>query len=85
MRTGRLSSRGPCNNEYRDILVRQLDDGTYEYLVGDSAVRRDGWCTLPAQELTNVRWDGPALHMHDVEDSCTDSDCEWAGTDKEVK
>lgn len=63
MRTGRLRSRNHCNNEYHDILVRQLDDGTYEYLVGDSAVRRDGWCTLPAEELANVRWDEDAFTL----------------------
>lgn len=59
MRTGTLTGRDATLQHYREILVRENDDGTVEYLVGDTAHRRDGWCTLPADELANVRWDEP--------------------------
>lgn len=56
-RTGKLRSKDATRTHYRDLLVRELDDGSTEYLVGDSARRRDGWATLPADLLRQVRWD----------------------------
>lgn len=55
--TGTLTTRDATGTWYRDLLVRELPDGTLEYLVGDSARRRDGWAALPDDLVSRVRWD----------------------------
>jgi hypothetical protein len=56
-RTGTICSMDATRTVHTTLLVRELDDGSIEYLVGDSARRKDGWAALPADFLSQVRWD----------------------------
>lgn len=83
-RAGRLRSIDATRSWYRDLLVRELEDGTVEYLVGDAAHSKDGWALL--HNTDDVQWDPPpVLHMHSPDDSCAESDCSWTGTEHERK
>lgn len=57
VRTGKLQSRDATLTHYVSLLVREFADGSVEYLVGDSATRRDGWATLPDSLAARVEWD----------------------------
>lgn len=56
-RTGTIASVDATGSVHRDLLVRELTDGSLEYLVGDSARSRDGWASMPADLKTEIRWD----------------------------
>jgi hypothetical protein len=56
-RTGIIRSMNAARNEYTKLLVREFDDGSIEYMVGDSARRRDGWATVPTNVLPEIEWD----------------------------
>lgn len=56
IRHGQIRIRDTMSH-HRSTPVRKLDDGTVEYLVGDSARTRDGWATLPGDLLRRVEWD----------------------------
>ena len=56
-RTGTIASMDATRSVHTTLLVRELTDGSIEYLVGDSAHRRDGWATVPANVLPEVQWD----------------------------
>lgn len=58
-RTGHIYSKDATLQHHTKLRVRQLDDGTIEYHVGDSAGRRDGWATMPADLVSSVTWDKP--------------------------
>ncbi len=55
-RHGTIQTKDATLSHYRSILVRELDDGTIEYLVGETAHRRDGWAEMPADLVPLVRW-----------------------------
>lgn len=57
IRTGKLPAKDATLSHHRPKLVRKLEDGTIEYLVGDSARSRDGWAALPADLAKRVTWD----------------------------
>lgn len=56
MRNGTIASIDATGSVHRDILVRETADGEIEYLVGDSATRKDGWATLPKDLHTEIVW-----------------------------
>jgi hypothetical protein len=60
-RTGRIWSADATLSHYRSILVRTQEDGSIEYLVGDSARSRDGWAALPANLESRVEWDARTI------------------------
>jgi len=61
MRTGTIKTVDATGTYHSTTLVRVADDGSVEYLVGDSAYRRDGWATLPANLHDEVEWDKIAI------------------------
>lgn len=67
-RTGKIRSMDGTRSVYTTLLVRELADGTIEYLIGDSARRRDGWAAVPADVLPEIEWEAryavrqPAAH-----------------------
>lgn len=56
-RTGTIHTRDATRSHYRELLVRELADGSIEYMIGDSARRRDGWAAVPADLVPRIRWD----------------------------
>jgi hypothetical protein len=42
---------------YTTLLVRELTDGSVEYLIGDSARSPDGWASVPADVRTEIQWE----------------------------
>lgn len=57
IRTGTIKSMDATRSVHTTLLVRELTDGSIEYLIGDSARRRDGWATVPADVVPGIRWD----------------------------
>lgn len=84
-RTGTVRSMDATRSVHTSLLVRECADGSFDYLVGDSAHNPNGWASLPDDLLAEVQWNAPVLHLHDQDDACDDADCEWAGTTHEVK
>jgi hypothetical protein len=41
-----IRSMDATHTEYRTLLVRELDEGSIEYMIGDSSRGRDGWAGL---------------------------------------
>lgn len=56
MRMGTIRTKDATMSHHRDTLVRELVDGSVEYLVGDGARSRDGWAALPADLVARVEW-----------------------------
>lgn len=56
-RTGTIDSTDATRSHHRALLVRELEDGTIDYLVGDSARSRDGWAEMPRDLISRVTWD----------------------------
>jgi hypothetical protein len=57
IRTGTIKSMDATRSVHTTLLVRELTDGSVEYLIGDSARRRDGWAEVPAGVAPEIRWD----------------------------
>lgn len=58
MRTGVIRGVDATLQHHRSIPVRESDDGTVEYFVGDTAHNRDGWAAMPLGLVAEVTWDG---------------------------
>ena len=56
-RTGTIDTKDATLSHHRSLQVRELEDGTIEYLVGDTARSRDGWAELPRDLVKRVNWD----------------------------
>jgi hypothetical protein len=56
-RTGIISTPNATRSGYVKLAVRECDDGTCEYLVGESASNPNGWASLPDDLASDVRWD----------------------------
>lgn len=56
-RTGWIKSMDATRSVHTNVLVRELRDGSVEYLVGDSARRRDGWAEVPADVRADIQWE----------------------------
>jgi len=55
------------------LLVRELSDGTIEYLVGDSARRQDGWAEVPADLVGKIDWSIISKQLADAIDGPLDT------------
>lgn len=56
-RAGTIRSMDAMRSVHTTLLVRELDDGSIEYLIGDSSRRADGWAEVPADVVPEIRWD----------------------------
>jgi hypothetical protein len=56
MKTGTIPAVDATGQHHRQILVRENEDGTIDYLVGDSARSRDGWASLPKDLVSEIQW-----------------------------
>lgn len=62
MRTGHFTTPNATRSGFVRLLVRQLDDGSYEYLVGETAHNPNGWASLPDDLVSQVEWDQEVSH-----------------------
>lgn len=56
-RTGTIRSMDATRSVHTTLLVRELGDGSIEYMIGDSARSRDGWASVPADVVPTIQWD----------------------------
>lgn len=56
-RTGTFRTRNATRSGWVSLLVREHTDGSFEYLVGESAHNPNGWASLPDDLIARVKWD----------------------------
>lgn len=57
LRTGKSKTVDATLSNHRKALVVELEDGTVEYFVGNSARNKNGYATLPESLVGKIVWD----------------------------
>jgi hypothetical protein len=57
VRTGIMRTKNATRSGWVSLLVREYTDGSFEYLVGDSARNPNGWASLSDDLIAHVKWD----------------------------